>query len=87
MLKNPGTRRAKNSINLAPWVLPTLVWGLVHAVGAETYAVDLSHSSVGFSIRHLVGRTTGHFNEFSGTITYDPASPQTTAFSGIYPSQ
>ena len=83
MKKNPGTRRAKNSINLAPWVLSTLVWGLAHAVGAETYAVDLSHSSVGFSIRHLVGRATGHFNEFSGTITYDPASPQTTSFSGI----
>ena len=43
MLKKPGTRRAKNSINLAPWVLSTLVWGLVHAVGSETYAAP-SHT-------------------------------------------
>ncbi len=75
--------RAKNSMNLVPWVLSTLVWGLAHAAGAETYAVDPSHSSVGFSIRHLVGRTSGHFNKFSGTVTYDSASPQTTTFSGI----
>lgn len=43
---------------------------------AETYKIDAVHSSVEFSIRHLVSRTSGHFNEFSGTIMYDPKHPE-----------
>lgn len=43
---------------------------------AETYKIDAVHSAVEFSIRHLVGRTPGHFNEFSGTVMYDPAHPE-----------
>ena len=50
---------------------------------AETYVVDASHSSVDFSIRHLVGRTKGRFGDFSGTIGYDAAKPKASTFSGI----
>ena len=78
-----GNRRNSRSSTLSPRILPVLLLGLVQAAGAETYVIDLAHSSVGFSIRHLVSRTTGHFNEFSGTISYDPASPGTSAFSGV----
>jgi polyisoprenoid-binding protein YceI len=46
---------------------------------AETYEIDKTHSNVGFSIRHLVGRTSGHFNDFSGTIMYDAAHPEKTS--------
>lgn len=46
---------------------------------AETYKIDAGHSSVDFSIRHLVGRTSGHFNTFSGTVMYDPAHPEKTS--------
>ncbi len=49
---------------------------------AETYVVDTSHSSVDFSIRHLVGRTKGRFGDFSGTISYDAAKPDSARFSG-----
>ena len=49
---------------------------------AETYVVDASHSSVDFSIRHLVGRTKGRFGDFSGTISYDAAKPAASSFSG-----
>lgn len=38
---------------------------------AETYQIDPVHSSVDFSIRHLVGITKGKFTDFSGTIVYD----------------
>ena len=38
---------------------------------AETYQIDAVHSSVDFSIRHLVGITKGKFKEFTGTIVYD----------------
>lgn len=37
----------------------------------EVYHIDTSHSSVNFSIRHFVAKTTGSFNQFSGTIHVD----------------
>jgi len=46
---------------------------LASPVFAETYQIDATHSSVGFSIRHLVGRTAGVFTDFSGEVVYDPA--------------
>lgn len=36
---------------------------------AGTWNIDPSHSSVAFSVRHLVGRTRGQFKTFSGVIT------------------
>ena len=38
---------------------------------AETYLIDPTHSSVKFSIRHFVAKTTGKFNQFEGTIIID----------------
>jgi polyisoprenoid-binding protein YceI len=46
---------------------------------AETYTIDSEHSSVAFSIRHLVSRTSGRFNDFAGTIKYDPSHPEKTS--------
>ncbi|MEM8867094.1 MAG: YceI family protein [Verrucomicrobiota bacterium] len=37
----------------------------------ETYTIDQSHSSVKFSIRHFVAKTTGVFKDFEGTLTID----------------
>ena len=37
----------------------------------ETYKIDPAHSSVKFSIRHFVAKTTGKFNQFEGIITID----------------
>ena len=39
---------------------------------AETFAIDASHSEVGFQVRHLVSQTRGRFNEFAGTVNLDP---------------
>jgi polyisoprenoid-binding protein YceI len=37
---------------------------------AGTYVLDLAHSSVGFSVRHLmVSKTKGRFADFAGTVT------------------
>ncbi len=37
---------------------------------AGTYGLDVAHSSVGFSVRHLmVSKTKGRFDDFAGTIT------------------
>ena len=64
------------------WVAALTFALSAEATLAETYVVDASHSSVDFSIRHLVGRTKGRFGDFSGTISYDAAKPAATSFSG-----
>ena len=43
---------------------------------AGTYRIDATHSSVEFSIRHIVSRTTGRFTDFSGTVVYDQNKPE-----------
>lgn len=46
------------------------------SVSAETWNVDVVHSSVSFSVKHLVISTvTGKFNKFSGVIDWDGKSP------------
>lgn len=42
---------------------------------AGTWTIDPSHSEVSFTIRHLMTKVRGHFTEFNGTITADPANP------------
>ena len=54
------------------------VWlfGLIlsfNALAADTYVVDMAHSSIGFSVKHMViNNVKGHFGEFVGTVVYDP---------------
>jgi polyisoprenoid-binding protein YceI len=40
----------------------------------QTYAIDRGHSDISFKVRHLVAKTTGGFNSFSGTIQLDQAN-------------
>jgi len=44
-----------------------------HSAIAATYVIDASHSNVGFSIRHLLAKVSGSFNEFEGEFNFDPA--------------
>ena len=47
-----------------------------------TYAIDPTHSRVGFVARHaMVTKVRGSFNEFTGTGFFDPADPSKTNFS------
>lgn len=50
--------------------LVTLAFGLFAPAHAETetYVIDNTHSSVGFSIRHIFSKVPGSFTKFSGTI-------------------
>jgi polyisoprenoid-binding protein YceI len=42
----------------------------VSALGAGTWAIDPVHSTIGFSVRHLmVSKVRGTFDDFNGTIT------------------
>lgn len=49
------------------------------ALAADTYSVDKAHSEVSFRIRHLVTNVPGRFNDFSGTIVFDPAAPASSS--------
>lgn len=35
---------------------------------AQEFAIDAAHSDISFSVRHLVSRTSGHFDKFEGVI-------------------
>lgn len=61
--------------------LITLLAALTLALAsrAETYTIDPVHSSVGFSIRHLVSKFTSNFTKVSGSIAYDAAAPEKSA--------
>lgn len=43
----------------------------------ETYNIDATHSFANFSIRHVVSKTSGTFNDVTGVITLDPANLNT----------
>lgn len=45
----------------------------------ETFTIDPVHSTVNFSLRHLVSKFTGGFTKVSGTVTYDAAAPEQSA--------
>src|SRR5438105_3750351 len=49
------------------------------AAEATIYKVDPDHSGVGFSIRHFVSNVPGRFDDFEGTIRYDPQSPSASS--------
>ena len=46
------------------------------SLSAETYTIDPVHSSVGFSLRHLVSKFTSSFTKVTGAINYDAAKPE-----------
>lgn len=50
---------------------------LAASASAAPYAIDPSHTDVGFSIKHLmISNVKGRFKKFSGTFDFDPAKNQ-----------
>jgi polyisoprenoid-binding protein YceI len=47
------------------------------AAEVAKFKIDRVHSEVTFTIRHLVSKTTGRFNDFAGEIAMDPKDPST----------
>jgi polyisoprenoid-binding protein YceI len=56
--------------------------GIAGVAGATTWKVDEAHTTVGFSVKHLFTRVQGRFDEFEGTIEFDPADPKAAKVSG-----
>lgn len=48
------------------------------ASAAPSWDIDPPHCYVGFFIRHILAPIQGVFNKFSGSILFDPDSPQTS---------
>lgn len=49
-----------------------LVFAISSISSAASWNVDVAHSSVGFSVRHMVvSKTKGNFDEFTGKIEFD----------------
>ena len=63
-----------------PAAHPTVAAGNAAALAPlPTFAVDASHSSVGFGVKHLMITTVrGEFAAFAGTLQYDAARPEQT---------
>ena len=53
---------------------------LSQAQAADVYKIDTAHSSLGFSVSHLmVSKTTGVFNDYEGIVTFDPKDLATSS--------
>jgi polyisoprenoid-binding protein YceI len=52
------------------------------AVPAASYKVDPEHTSVTFTVRHLLTKVKGRFDRFEGRITLDPAHPEQAKVEG-----
>jgi polyisoprenoid-binding protein YceI len=53
-----------------------LLTGLAVHAEAATYKIDPEHSAVVFHIHHLIGKVTGHFDRFQGTVAYEAGKPE-----------
>lgn len=60
----------KNSLSLVVVLLAAV------PAAAKTYSIDPLHSSVGFTVRHLVSKVQGGFKKVSGTFDYEPGNPK-----------
>ncbi len=49
----------------------SLALGTAASAAVETYKIDPVHSTIGFSLRHLVSKFTGSFSTVSGSLTVD----------------
>jgi polyisoprenoid-binding protein YceI len=46
-------------------------------MAAQTWNIDPSHSHIQFAVRHMViSKVRGRFNKFSGSLSFDPAAPE-----------
>jgi polyisoprenoid-binding protein YceI len=61
------------------FIITLAVAALAAPLFADTYAIDKAHSEATFTVRHFVTNVRGRFNDFSGTITGDLASPETAS--------
>ncbi len=47
----------------------------VSSADATEYVIDKAHSTIGFSIKHMVTMVRGNFKDFDGTFSFDEKKP------------
>lgn len=57
-------------------LLAALSLAVLSRAEPESYKIDPVHSSVGFTLRHLVSKFTSSFTKVTGTINFDAAAPE-----------
>jgi len=45
----------------------------------QTYVVDRPHSQATFTVRHMMSKVTGKFDDFTGTVNVDRANPSASS--------
>ncbi len=60
-------------------LVATLALVVAARADAVTYKIDATHSSVGFSIRHLVSKFSASFAKVEGAVTFDAAAPESSS--------
>jgi polyisoprenoid-binding protein YceI len=60
-------------------VLAAAVAAAAPTFAADTYQFDKAHTTVGFTVRHIVTNVGGKFQDFAGTIHIDEAKPESSS--------
>lgn len=66
-----------NSLKHALVAFALVATGSVY--GAE-YTVDTAHSALNFKIKHMLSKVSGQFNDWTGTINFDPTMKTPATF-------
>jgi polyisoprenoid-binding protein YceI len=66
-------------------LVAALALGLVRSASAavETYTIDPVHSTLSFSLRHLVSKFTGNFGKVTGTVKVDRANLEQSSVEAV----
>ena len=56
-----------------------LALALAARAEAVSYKIDPVHSSVGFTLRHMVSKLSSSFTKVTGTVNFDAAAPETSS--------
>jgi polyisoprenoid-binding protein YceI len=72
-MKCPSIVHAGVSLKLSALCVLSILLGLAFAApAADTYKIDPAHSTVGFSVKHMViNKVKGKFTDFTGTLVLD----------------
>ncbi|MFI5006524.1 MAG: YceI family protein [Solirubrobacterales bacterium] len=62
-----------------PSLLAALALAASPVFAADTYNVDKAHSNAQFTIRHLMSKVTGKFNDVEGAVLIDRAKPEASS--------
>jgi polyisoprenoid-binding protein YceI len=57
----------------------SLMLALAAPAVADTYTIDKNHSEAAFQVRHILTKVRGTFRDFSGTIDFDKAKPESSS--------